>query len=68
MTPDLLRPEEIDHRLNWPPGRTSRLARRKMLPHYLLPDNAIRLRWAEVEPLIHRMPARARVEKVVARG
>lgn len=56
MPHDLLHPEDIDHRLNWPPGRTSRLVRRRKLPHYLLPDNSVRLRWAEIEPLIKRVP------------
>ena len=49
----LLYPEEIDKRLNWPPGRAERLARRKKLPHVLLPDGAVRFRWEEdIEPLL----------------
>ena len=49
---DLLYGEEIDRRLNWPLGRAERLARRKKLPHYVLPDGSVRFRWADIEPLI----------------
>ena len=37
----------------------ARLARRGELPHYRLPDGAIRLRWAEVAPLVRQIPARS---------
>jgi hypothetical protein len=47
-----LYPEEIDKRLNWPPGRAERLARRRKLPHVLLPDGAIRFRWEDIESLL----------------
>jgi len=53
----LLYPEDIDRRLNWPPGTAARLARRQRLPHVVLPDGAIRFVWAEVEPLLVRVPA-----------
>jgi hypothetical protein len=52
----LLYPEDIDARLNWPLGTAARLARRKRLPHYVLPDGSIRLRWDEVAPLVRRVP------------
>jgi hypothetical protein len=52
MPTDLLFPEDIDARLSWPPGRAARLARRGRLPHYILPDGSIRLRWGEIAPLI----------------
>ena len=45
-----LYPEDIDKRLNWPLGRAERLARRKKLPHVLLPDGAMRFRWEDIEP------------------
>jgi hypothetical protein len=54
---DLLYPEDIDGRLNWPLGTASRLARRGRLPHYRLPDGSIRLRWSEIKPLVQRVPA-----------
>jgi hypothetical protein len=54
---ELLYPEEIDRLLNWPLGTAARLVRRGKLPHYILPDGSIRLRWEEVEPLVHRVPA-----------
>ena len=57
MATDLEFPEDIDLRLNWPLGTSARLARRKRLPHYLLPDGAIRLRWEEVSALVrHVLP------------
>jgi hypothetical protein len=55
-----LYPEEIDQRLNWPPGRAERLARRKRLPHLVLPDGSIRFDWSEIEALVVRVPAAAR--------
>ncbi len=57
MDTDLEFPEDIDKRLNWPLGTSTRMARRKLLPHYLLPDGAIRLRWVEVIGLVrHVLP------------
>ena len=56
MPTELLYPDDIDSRLNWPPGRTSRLARSGKLPHYVLPDGSIRLRWDEVAPLVQYVP------------
>ena len=56
MPTEFLYPEDIDSRLNWPLGRTSRLARKGKLPHYTLPDGSIRLRWDEIELLVHRVP------------
>jgi hypothetical protein len=50
-------PEDIDNRLAWPLGTAKRLARRKWLPHYILPDGSIRFRWEEVEALVERVPA-----------
>jgi hypothetical protein len=56
MPTELLYPDDIDSRLNWPPGRTSRLARTGKLPHYVLPDGSIRLRWEEIAPLVQHVP------------
>jgi hypothetical protein len=50
-------PEDVDRKLNWPLGRAERLARRRRLPHVLLPDGAIRFIWDEVEALLVRVPA-----------
>lgn len=55
MSTELLYSDDIDSRLNWPPGRTSRLARKGKLPHYVLPDGSIRLRWEEIEPLVQHV-------------
>jgi hypothetical protein len=61
VTP-FLAPEDIDARLNWSLGTAARLARRKRLPHYVLPDGSIRLRWDEVEALVRHVPPLDRVE------
>jgi hypothetical protein len=68
MPADLLYPDDIDARLNWPPGRASNLARRGKLPHYILPDGSIRIRWDEVTPLVRHVPATPRPIEEVARG
>ena len=57
MPTELLYPDDIDSRLNWPPGRTSRLARAGKLPRYILPDGSIRLRWEEIAPLVQHVAA-----------
>ena len=56
----LLRPEEIDARLNWALGRAERLARRGKLPHVVLPDGSIRFEWESIETLLQRMPGSRR--------
>lgn len=53
-----LLPEEIDQRLNWPAGKAERLARRKKLPHVVLPDGSIRFEWEQIEPTLKRVPAK----------
>lgn len=59
MPPDLLYPDDIDSRLNWPPGRTSRLVRIGKLPHYVLPDGSIRLSWDDIAPLVQHVTTAA---------
>jgi hypothetical protein len=49
-------PEDIDRFLNWPLGTAARLARRKRLPHYRLPDDSIRFRKEEVTALVRWVP------------
>jgi hypothetical protein len=51
-TSSLLNSHEVDHRLGWTLGRAERLARKRQLPHYVLPDGSIRFLWEDVEPLI----------------
>jgi hypothetical protein len=53
---ELVYPDDIDRRLNWPLGTAARLARRKKLPHYILPDGSIRLKWEEIETLVRHVP------------
>jgi hypothetical protein len=55
-------PEDVDARLNWPLGTALRLARRKKLPHVLLPDGSVRFVWADIEALLRRVPASGHVE------
>jgi hypothetical protein len=52
-----LYPEDVDQRLNWALGTAVRLARRRRLPHLVLPDGSIRFEWAAVEALIQHVPA-----------
>jgi hypothetical protein len=62
VTADLVYPEEIDRRFNWALGTAARLARRRQLPHYRLPDESIRFRWEEVEPLVRKVPLQEQQE------
>jgi hypothetical protein len=54
-TADYLYPEQIDKRLNWPLGTAARLARKERLPHYRLPDGAIRFNLEEVVALVRHI-------------
>lgn len=65
MLTDLLYPDDIDARLNWPNGRASRLARAGKIPHYVLPDGSIRFRWDEIAPLVRHVSPDADREKAV---
>ena len=47
---------EIDKRYSWPLGRAERLARRRKLPHLILPDGSIRFNPDEIDSLIRRAP------------
>jgi len=58
MPPCLLEPTQIDARLGWRDGRSARLAKRGVLPFYVLPDGSMRFAWDEVAALIkHVQPA-----------
>ncbi len=59
-----LYPEDIDQRLSWPLGRAERLARRRRLPHVLLPDGSIRFEWEEIEKLVERVSVEAGREAI----
>lgn len=56
----LLYPEEIDDRLTWPLGRAERLARRRQLPHVVLPDGSIRFEWDSVEAMLKHVSVETR--------
>ena len=60
-----LYPEEIDKRLNWPLGRAERLARRRRLPHVLLPDGSIRFEWGQIKRLLLRVPTHSDQEETL---
>ena len=55
MINQILTPEEIDQRLNWPAGRAQRMARQRRLPFILLPDGEFRFEWSEIERLLVRV-------------
>lgn len=57
MPPDRLHPDEVDARLGWPAGQAQKLARKKKLPHYKLPDGSLMFSWQEVAALIEHVPA-----------
>lgn len=57
MSPHLEYPETIDKLFGWHPGTAARMARRRRLPHYRLPDDSIRLCLEEVTALVRRVPA-----------
>lgn len=61
--PNLLYPEEIDQRLNWPLGKAEKLARQRRLPYVLLPDGSLRFDWDEIERLILRVPGSAGLQQ-----
>jgi hypothetical protein len=48
---------EIDKLYRWPLGRAERLARRKKLPHSVLPDGAIRFDPVKVAALVKEVDA-----------
>jgi len=39
---EFIKPGELDTLLRYPAGRSARLARKKLIPHVLLPDGEIR--------------------------
>jgi len=63
-------PEEVDVEFGWPLGKAERLARRGVLPHYVLPDGkTIRFARDEVESLVqHNGPATAGTDQVQGEG
>ncbi len=56
---NLLYPEDVDQRLNWPLGRAERLARQRRLPYILLPDGSLRFDWQEIAHLVLRISCEA---------
>lgn len=54
---EMIGPGEVDRRLGWGSGQAKRLARRRMLPCYVIPDGSFRFVWTEIEPLLKRIEA-----------
>lgn len=61
---ELVGSAEIDREFCWPDGRALRLARRKKLPHIVLPDGEIRFDRAEIWSLLRRVEAEPQREAV----
>jgi hypothetical protein len=55
---DVILGDDLDALFNWPPGRSERLAKRGVLPHYALPDGEVRFSKAEVLALVEHRQAR----------
>lgn len=55
----LVSSSEVDRKFGWSIGRANQLARSKKLPHYRLPDGAIRFVWMEIEKLVRHVPVKA---------
>ena len=64
MNAELVYPEQIDRNLNWPLGTAARLARRNRLPHYVLPDGSLRMRWEEVRVMVRHVSLQGQEESV----
>jgi len=48
----LMTPEAVDNLFIYPSGRARRLARKKLLPHIVLPDGSIRFDSDKMEQLL----------------
>lgn len=52
MRNELIKPKDVDLIMQWPFGKSSRLARQGRMPHIVLPDGQIRFDPAEVENIL----------------
>ncbi len=48
----LLKPKQIDRILQWPFGKTLRLAKQGKIPHIILPDGQIRFDSKDIDRLL----------------
>ena len=62
---ELTHGNEIDKAFRWRLGTAEKLARRRKLPHILLPDGSIRFIWEEVRETLQRVPAQERSVAIV---
>jgi len=51
---ELLKPKQVDRILQWPFGKTARLARQSKIPHILLPDGQIRFASKDIDYLLEK--------------
>jgi hypothetical protein len=65
---DLCTGYEIDAHLQWPLGRSERLARNGKLPHFKLPDGSIRFDLAEVSALIRHVACPSSLKRNLPAG
>ena len=49
---ELLKPKQVDCILQWPFGKTARLARQGKIPHIILPDGQIRFASKDIDCLL----------------
>lgn len=50
----LLKPKQVDCILQWPFGKTARLAKQGKIPHILLPDGQIRFASKDIDYLLEK--------------
>ena len=50
----LLKPKQVDRILQWPFGKTTRLAKQGKFPHILLPDGQIRFAPKDIDYLLEK--------------
>lgn len=50
----LLKPKQVDRILQWPFGKTARLAKQGIIPHILLPDGQIRFSSKDIDCLLEK--------------
>ena len=50
----LLKPKQVDCILQWPFGKTTRLAKQGKIPHILLPDGQIRFTSKDIDGLLEK--------------
>lgn len=60
----LIKPVEIDRLLDWPLGKSSKLAKQGKIAHLILPDGAIRFSQGDVEQILTDSRHRAQPQRL----